>query len=108
MLEILNTCLEQKEIPYLVESENKECILCNQSIARYGITYKMDNNTYKEEKDMKDIPSLCFYDQAFFDKYTGKEKKETFENATWNYGKDKDGTIKGEDKLIRYYNRFKQ
>ena len=39
MLEILNTCFEQKMNPSLEKSQNDGCIICEQPIARYGITY---------------------------------------------------------------------
>jgi len=99
MLEILNTCFEQKTIPELKKIKKEECKLSKNPAARYGITYKSDNITCKE-KDIKDIPSLCFYDQALFDKYTGEKNKETFKNATWDY------SWKRKKDINRYYHRF--
>ena len=90
-LDVLNSCFG-KTWPKLVQCSNQECKVCENPIKRYGIKYK-DNQ--KEDKD------LCFYDERI------KEKlKNEFENATWDYSKYKDGTVKGQKKLIRYYHRF--
>lgn len=98
MLELLNVCVEQNVLPELIEDKgNKGCKLCKEPIERYGITYK--------EKDLKDVP-LCFYDQKLFEKYKSNDNKETFINAKWDYGRDKNGIAKGETKLVRYYHRF--
>ena len=89
-LEILNICFKQKIWPKLVPCHNT-CKMCDKPIGRYGITYK--NNE-------EDIP-LCFYDEQL------KENlKNEFDNATWDYSKYKDGSVKGLKNLIRYYHRF--
>ena len=90
-LEILNACNEQKIWPELVPVSNKGCRLCEKPITRYGITYK----------DKQEDRHLCFYDERL------KEKlKNEFENATWDYSKSKDNTVKGVKNLVRYYHRF--
>ena len=89
-LEILNTCSNQKIWPQLKPCHNA-CKICDIPIGRYGITYKNNH----------DDKPLCFYDENL------KENlKNEFENATWEYGKYKNGTIKGQQKLTRYYHRF--
>lgn len=83
-LEILNTCMKEKSLPELTHDKNKECKFCEDSIERRGITYK-DN-----QEDKK----LCFYDECL------KENlKNTFESATWDYGK------KNEKKIVRDYSK---
>ena len=90
-LEIINKCVELKTLPELTYSSNSECTVCKTPLTRYGISYK--NN----QKDKK----LCFYDEKL------KEKlKNEFENATWDYSKSKDGIVKGQKNLVRYYHRF--
>lgn len=99
MLEILNVCTNEKpRLEMLNEKYNIN--LCDDSIARYGIKYKDEN--------MKDEP-LCFFDKNLYEKYTNeKTLKETFKNARWDYGKKKDGSVKGISDLNRYYHRFDQ
>lgn len=101
MLELLNVCVEQKALlPELKEDNgNKGCEVCKKPIERYGIRYK------EKEKELKDVP-LCFFDQKLFEKYKSNNNKETFKNAKWDYGRDKNGIIKGETNLVRYYHRF--
>ena len=90
-LEIINACNEQKVWPELVQMSNEGCRLCGKPITRYGITYK--------DKQVDRL--LCFYDERL------KEKlKNEFENATWDYSKSKDKTVKGVKNLVRYYHRF--
>lgn len=93
MLEILNTCFEQKTNPILVKRKNEGCSFSEQPIARYGITYK----------DKQEDKKLCFYDERL------KEKlKNEFADAKWDYTKNTNGEVKGINKLVRYYsNRFK-
>ena len=100
MLEILNEC--SKEMPSLeILKENEEYTdydLCKDPITRYGIRYKDEN--------MKDEP-LCFFDKNLYEKYTNEKTfKETYEKARWDYGKKKDGKVKGTSNLNRYYHRF--
>lgn len=91
MLEILNTCFEQKMNPSLEKSQNDGCIFCEQPIARYGITYK----------DKQEDKKLCFYDERL----KAKQKNE-FANAKWDYTQNTNGEVKGINKLVRYYKRF--
>ena len=100
MLELLNVSSEDWPRLELLKGDEayKDCIICKSPIARYGITYK--------DKGIEDEP-LCFYDQELYDKYTDdKNNKETFEKARWDYGRNKDGSIKGISTLKRYYHRF--
>lgn len=90
MLEILNTCFEQKTNPILVKRKNEGCSFSEQPIARYGITYK----------DKQEDKKLCFYDERLKEKLTNE-----FENATWDYSKKKNGEVKGIKKITRYYKK---
>lgn len=80
------------------ENENKDYILCDNPIPRWNITYK---------ENVKDEP-LCFYDKNLYDMLSKNNNKEIFENARWDYGKNKDGGIKGTSTLNRYYRRFEK
>ena len=99
MLEMLNVCTDEKpRLQMLNENEKNNINLCDNPIARYGIKYTDEN--------MKDEP-LCFFDKNLYEKYTNeKTYKETFENVRWDYGKKKDGSVKGISNLNRYYHRF--
>lgn len=102
-LEILNACSDSKHkkwpeiIPNEGLSSSMKCEASEFSEKRYGITYK----------DGKEDKRLCFYDKELYEKYNnGDNSKEVFENARWNYEKNKDGEVKGLTNLIRYYHRF--
>ena len=92
-LEIMNTCLEQKVLPNIKLTSNEGCEVCKEPITRYGIEYK----DHQEDKH------LCFYDEQIKD-----HLKNEFDDASWDFGVNKDGQVKGLKKLIRYYHRFDQ
>jgi hypothetical protein len=94
--EVLNACAKAKEWPIIVEltaeekqSQNRDCVISEPPITRYGITYDKD-------KEIQDV-LWCFFDKRMLDKNNQKNK---YANSSWDF-------VKQEAKdITRYYHRF--